>query len=144
MNHFHGGEIWSQPLHVSLPSLLFRTGIEENSVLLVAFSGSLYDRLNTKPYSKSPMAEYRLTTRIDKPCAAQQTSSSLNSLQASPRSVNVCFEPMAIDPRFPEIWTVPGAGGESGSSSLSMITMASRESTSSRFMGISIESSLDW
>jgi hypothetical protein len=41
---------------------------------------------------------------------------------------------MAIAPRFPETWTVSGAGGDSGSSSLSMITIASREVEYERYL----------
>lgn len=73
-----------------------------------------------------------LTTRIDNPCAEQQISSMRISLQAPPRSVSLCMEFIPIVPRFPAIWTVLGAGGDKGSSSLSMMTVASRESISWR------------
>lgn len=99
-------------------------------MLLVAFGG----RLDTGQYNAMVLRYRRyddlLTTKIESPWAAQQISPILNSLLATPRSVKLCIDPVAMDPMLPRIVTVFGDAGDMGSSSLSMMMVASRASTS--------------
>lgn len=76
--------------------------------------------------------EDKLTTKMESPCAEQQMSVIRSSLHASPLSLTLCGDCMANVGINPDTWTVSGAAGDMGSSSLSTITRASSESTTSR------------
>lgn len=109
-------------------------------MLFISFGRNLHNHSTThtiglrisQEVARAKRAHIHLTTKMDNPCAEQHISSIRNSLQALPRSVKLCIEFIPIVPKFPATWTVLGTGGDIGSSSLSMMTMASRESTSWR------------